>query len=91
MTSARGPPGLDGDVGEVRDKFNVAIESHPETAVRFADWEPAALNVKPFQVYGNWEEQIAMFVVDVMAGRMTTWIVCGDPGHPFELVSVTVN
>ena len=44
-------------------RFKVAIESQPATLVRFAVYVPAALMVCPFQLYGNWLEQMIVFVV----------------------------
>jgi hypothetical protein len=44
-------------------KFNVAMESHPAALIKLAVYVPAALIVRPFQVYGSWLSQIVVFVV----------------------------
>src|SRR5712675_865536 len=49
-------------------KFNVAMESHPVSLIKFAVYVPATLIVCPFQVYGSWLSQIVVFVVLVTTG-----------------------
>ena len=49
-------------------RFKVATESQPATLVKVVDCEPAALNVKPFQVYGSALSQMVVFVVLVNIG-----------------------
>ena len=48
---------------------NVAIESHPKTFFSVSINVPAAVIILPFQLYGNWFEQIVVLVV-----LLTTWL-----------------
>ena len=56
-------------------KFNVATESHPAVLVRLAVYVPAALMDCPFQLYGNWLEQIVVLVVLVSVAVTTRFSV----------------
>jgi hypothetical protein len=59
-------------------RFSVANESHPDDETNVVVCDPAALKVKPFQLYGNDAGQIAMFVVDVTAGLTVRFNVANE-------------
>ena len=50
----------------ITSRFNVAALSQPTALFKCATCVPAALNVKPFQVYGNWDGQILKLFVDAL-------------------------
>ena len=70
-------------------KFKVAIESQPATLVRFAVYVPAALMAWPFQLYGSWLEQIAVFVVLVKV-EFTVKFSVAIESQPAALVRLAV-
>ena len=49
----------------------VAIESQPDTLLNVSLYVPAAVIALPFQLYGNWFEQIVVLVVLVRIGFTT--------------------
>ena len=65
-------------------KFNVAMESHPSAEVNVALCDPAAVNVRPFQLYGSCASQMVRSVVDASGGRMLKFSVMTE-SHPSEL------
>ncbi len=69
-------------------RFNVATESQPAAFVKVTDCEPAALKVKPFQVYGNCASHIVMFVVEVTDGLTLRFNVATE-SQPAAFVKVT--
>ena len=48
---------------ELTTNSSVAIESQPETLFNVSLYVPAAVKALPFQLYGNWFEQMVVFVV----------------------------
>ena len=70
-------------------RFNVAIESQPDAPVVVYVYVPAALIDCPFQLYGNCDGQIAVFVVLVLVALIVTINVATE-SHPFAPVSVAV-
>ena len=71
------------------ERFNVAIESQPAVLVNVTENVPAALYVCTFQLYGNWFEQMVVFVMLLITG-FTVKLSVATESHPAELVNVTV-
>jgi len=70
-------------------RFRVAIESQPAALVRLAVYVPAALMDCPFQLYGNWLEQMVVLVVLVNVGLTVRFRVAIE-SHPTALVRLAV-
>ena len=70
-------------------RFSVATESQPRELVNVVDWLPAAVNIKPFQVYGSWSSQIVRLVVLVTTGFTVRFKVATE-SQPAALVKVVV-
>ena len=70
-------------------KFNVAALSQPTELVKCAICEPAPVNVKPFQVYGNALGQMLVLVVDVVA-VLTVKFNVALLSHPCEFIKCAV-
>ena len=70
-------------------RFNVATESQPAAFVRLAVYVPAALIVCPFQIYGNWLEQMVVLVVLVRVG-LTVRLRVAMESQPAALVRLAV-
>ena len=70
-------------------RLRVAIESHPAVLVRLAVYVPAALMVCPFQLYGNWFEQIVVLVVLVSVAVAVRFRVAIE-SQPAALVRLAV-
>jgi len=68
---------------------SVAIESQPETLLSVSLYVPAAVIVLPFQLYGNWFEQMVMFVVLLTTG-LTVKTNVAIESHPVELINVSI-
>ena len=71
------------------ERFNVATESQPALLVNVTEYVPAALYVCAFQLYGNWFEQMVVFVMLLITG-FTVKLSVATESHPAELVNVTV-
>ena len=70
-------------------KFRVAIESQPATLIRFTVYVPAALMVWPFQLYGNWLEQMVVLVVLVRV-ELTARFKVATESQPATLIRFAV-
>jgi len=70
-------------------KLRVATESQPAAFVRLAVYVPAALIVCPFQLYGNWVEQMVVLVVLVRVGLTVRFRVAME-SQPAALVKLAV-
>jgi len=70
-------------------RFRVATESHPAAVVRLAVYVPAALMDCPFQLYGNWLEQMVVLVVLVRVGLTVRFKVATE-SQPAALVRLAV-
>ena len=68
---------------------SVAIESQPETLLNVSPYVPDAVNVLPFQLYGNWFEQMATFVALVRI-ELTTNSSVAIESQPETLLSVSL-
>jgi len=69
--------------------INVAIESQPDTLIRFAVYVPAAVMFCPFQVYGNWLVQMVVLVVLVNVA-LTVSIKVAMESQPDTLIRFAV-
>ena len=49
-------------------RFSVAMESQPAALMSFTSYEPAAVNLLPFQINGNWLAQMVILVVLILVG-----------------------
>ena len=74
---------------ELTVRFKVAIESQPAALVRLAVYVPVVLIVCPFQVYGNWLEQMVVLMVLVSVGLTVKFNVATE-SHPAVLVRLAV-
>ena len=70
-------------------KFKVAKLSQPTLFTRVAVLEPAAAKVNPFQTYGNADEQILKFVVE-LDGSFTARFKVAILSQPALFVKVAV-
>jgi len=70
-------------------RFRVAMESQPAALVRLAVYVPAALMDCPFQLYGNWLEQMVVLVVLVNVGLTVRFSVAIE-SQPAALVRLAV-
>jgi len=70
-------------------RFRVAMESQPAALVRLAVYVPAALIVCPFQLYGNWLEQMVVLVVLVNVG-LTVMLRVAMESQPATLIKLAV-
>ena len=74
---------------EFTTNSSVTIESQPETLLSVSLYVPAAVIVLPFQLYGNWFEQIVIPVVLVRIGFTTNSSVAIE-SQPETLLSVSL-
>ena len=74
---------------EFTTNSSVAIESQPETILSVSLYVPAAVIVLPFQLYGNWFEQIVMFVVLVRI-EFTSNSSVAIESQPVALINVSL-
>ena len=70
-------------------RIKVAIESQPLMLVRLSVYVPAAFIAWPFQVYGSWFVQMAVFVVLVNVG-LTVNINVAMESQPLAVIRLAV-
>ncbi len=71
-------------------KFSVAIESQPTELVSVSFIDPAAVNILPFQVYGNDDGQMLVFVV-LVTTELTVKFNVATESQPTEFANVSVK
>jgi len=74
---------------EFTTNSSVEIESQPEALLSVSLYVPAAVIVLPFQLYGNWFEQMVVFVVLVRI-EFTTNSSVEIESQPETLLSVSL-
>ena len=68
-------------------RINVTNESHPAAEVSVTLWEPAAVNVNPFQTIGNCAEQIVESIELLICGFILKLSVTNE-SHPAAEINV---
>ncbi len=70
-------------------RIKVKTESHPAAEVSVTLWEPAAVNVKPFQTSGNCAEQMVESIELLICGFILKLSVTTE-SHPAAEINVAL-